>query len=391
MSYRPVKVLHSCPVWLAPTQTWLYNQIKSLPADIACTVACIGLSKPELFPVDDLHSFCGTSGLRYKFEALLRKLNIPLYPFWLRQYAKRSRSSVIHSHFGNMGWFDRHAAMQLNLPHVVTFYGLDVDHLPQQDARWITRYAQLFDSVDLVLCEGSHMASRIVARGCKPEKVRVHHLGVDLQFIPFQARSWSPSTTLKVMIAGAFREKKGIPCALEVLGRLQDNVDLEITLIGDADADPRSKEEKQKILAVIDKYGMADKVRMLGYCTHAKMLEEAYKNHIFFSPSVHAKDGDSEGGLPVSIIEMAASGMPVVSTFHCDIPEVIKHGVSGLLAQEHDVDGLLAQLQSLILAPEKWLDYSRAARALIEAEYDVSLQADKLAAIYRELRATREV
>jgi len=70
---------------------------------------------------------------------------------------------------------------------------------------------------------------------------------------------------------------------------------------------------------------------------------------------------------------------------------VIKHGVSGLLAQEHDVDGLLMQLQSLIHAPEKWIEYCHAARALIEAEYDLTLQAGKLAAIYRELRATREV
>jgi len=75
---------------------------------------------------------------------------------------------------------------------------------------------------------------------------------------------------------------------------------------------------------------------MLGFQPHAILFEEAYKNHIFLSPSVTALDGDTEGGAPVTIIEMAATGMPIISTKHCDIPEVIKDGVTGFLANERD-------------------------------------------------------
>ena len=85
-------------------------------------------------------------------------------------------------------------------------------------------------------------------------------------------------------------------------------MDLEIVIIGDNTLEPRSQSEKQKILQVIEKYGMQSKIRMLGFQPHCVLMNEAYKHHIFISPSVTAADGDTEGGAPVSIIEMAASG-----------------------------------------------------------------------------------
>jgi colanic acid/amylovoran biosynthesis glycosyltransferase len=137
---------------------------------------------------------------------------------------------------------------------------------------------------------------------------------------------------------------------------------------------------------VIEKFQLEKIVNMMGYCSHAKMIEIAYKHHVFLSPSVHAADGDSEGGAPVSIIEMAASGMPIVSTFHCDIPEVIDHGISGLLAPERDVETLIQHLTWLVKNPEKWSKLIYAARAHIEAEYDMETQALKLEKIYRKLQ-----
>ena len=90
-----------------------------------------------------------------------------------------------------------------------------------------------------------------------------------------------------------------------------------------------------------------------------------------------------KGGAPVSIIEMAATGMPIVSTNHCDIPEVILDGVTGLLAEERDVSGLVTHLQHLVKYPEQWLDMVKAGRNHLEAEYDVQIQSARLAAIYK--------
>ena len=378
-------VLHSCPVWLPQTQTWLYNQVRALPGDIESHVACLRRENTDQFPCDRVYAMCGRSMLAYRGEALLRRLDWPLQPYWLTQIARRCHAGLVHSHFGNTGWLNLGAARRLRVPHVVTFYGLDVDYLPKQDARWHERYREMFAGIDAVLCEGPHMASRILAHGCPQSKVHVHHLGVAVGAIPFRPRERRAAEPLRVLIAGAFREKKGIPYALQALGELQLDGALEITIIGDADAEPRSREEKRRILEMIERYQLAPKVRMLGFQPHARLLEEAYRHHVFLSPSVHAEDGDSEGGAPVSIIEMAASGMPVVSTTHCDIPEVIADRRSGLLAPEKDVAGLAERLAWLAAHPEEWERLVSAARQHVEKEFDMAAQALRLATIYRDL------
>jgi len=100
---------------------------------------------------------------------------------------------------------------------------------------------------------------------------------------------------------------------------------------------------------------------------------------------VTAADGDTEGGLPVALIEMAATGMPVISTTHCDIPEAIHDGISGRLAAERDVDGLVAHLRWLVAHPDAWEEMVSAARRHIEVEFNAKTQGERLAAIYRNV------
>lgn len=381
-----MNVLHSCPVWLPQTQVWLHNQIRALPAEVESHVACLGTENLQAFPLRHLHSLAGSSALAYRAEAVLRKMGVPLQPYWLKKIARQCRADLLHSHFGNMGWLNLPVARACRLPHVITFYGLDVDYLPQQDARWQDRYLELFAVADAILCEGPHMASRIVAKGCPPDKVRVHHLGIDTAAIPFRPRSLQPGEPLRVLVAGAFREKKGIPYALEALGHLRQHNEIEVTIVGDAGDDPRGHAEKRQILDAIARHGLEANVRMLGFQPHATLMAEAIRHHVFLSPSIHASDGDSEGGAPVSIIEMAASGMPIVSTTHCDIPEVIGTGpASRLLAPERNAGELFERLKWLVDHPGEWQQLQVAVRKRIESEFEMIQQGIRLAGIYTVL------
>jgi colanic acid/amylovoran biosynthesis glycosyltransferase len=221
--------------------------------------------------------------------------------------------------------------------------------------------------------------------GCPEHKVQVHHLGVDMQALRFEPRLWDGNTPLRVLIAGSFTEKKGFPDAIRALGILKDRLDLQITMIGDASAQPRNQEEKRRILAAIDESGLRQRVTLLGYQPYSRLLKEAYDHHLFLSPSVTAQDGDTEGGAPVTIIEMAATGMPIISTQHCDIPEVIPKDVCGLLADEHDPDQLADHVSQLADAPQSWKPMASAARRHLEHHYDLRKQGEALAGIYRSI------
>src|ERR1700676_5730720 len=74
------------------------------------------------------------------------------------------------------------------------------------------------DLVDLVLCERPHMAPWISDLGVEPQKIKVFRLGIDLSRIHFAPRKNNSNGTKRFLIAGSFREKKGIPYALGAFG-----------------------------------------------------------------------------------------------------------------------------------------------------------------------------
>lgn len=378
-------VVHNTPSWLPQTMTWLYNQIRFLPDTIESHIVCESTENLEQFGLPNIYSFTDETIWHRLLDQGLRKLRVRRHLGLLAVQVKRHQAKILHSHFGHIGWGNRTVARRAGIRHVVTFYGLDVNHLPTKDSRWHNKYRDLFKGIDRILCEGPYMASCVRNLGCPEKKIIVHHLGVPVEDIPFVHRRWDGVSPLKVLIASTFREKKGIPYALAALGKIRNDVEVKITVIGDASSDQQSLNEKQKIIAAIKEHKLEDKVRLLGYQPYSVLLEESLKHHIFLSPSVTADDGDTEGGAPISIIDMLASGMLVVSTEHCDIPEIIVHNHNGLLAKEKDIDGLAENLRWLLNHTDQWEFLSKNGRARVEQEFNARIQGQRLGAIYASL------
>lgn len=382
----PIVVAHSVPEWLPLTQTWLHEQVRRLPAArVESLVVCERLAEAGRFPVPRLHALSERALPVRLWDLGLRALHVRRHLGLLVREGRRAGARVVHSHFGHIGWADAGAARALGARHVVTFYGLDVRKLPQDDPRWLARYPEMFAEVSAVLCEGSHMARAIEALGCPAEKIRVHHLGVPVEEIAYAPRALRPGEPLRVLIAASFREKKGIPFALEAVALARRETPVDITIVGDAGPEPAHQAEKARILETIARHGLGACVRMLGFQSHESLFAEAYRHHVFLSPSVTAADGDTEGGAPVAIVDMAATGMPIVSTRHCDIPEVVREGETGLLADERDAEQLAAHLVRLAADPASWRPMLDAGRRHIEREYDARRQGERLAAIYASL------
>lgn len=379
-------VLHFVPSWLPQTQTWIFRQVAELQRlGVAAHVVCGRRENLDQFSLPHIHCLEDEPRSTQLLDRTKRLFRPRHHLGYVVSTGKKVGAQVVHTHFGHTGWVNSGAVTKLGAKHVVTFYGLDVNKLPAHSATWRRRYRQLFDDVDLILCEGSHMASCIVALGCPAAKVAVQHLGVDVQNIDFAPRHWAPGTPFRALIAASFREKKGITYAIEALAMLNKQIPVEITIIGDADPSSESQHEKKKILESLKHSGLASKTHLLGYQSHDVLFREAYQHHVFVSPSVTASDGDTEGGAPVTIIEMVASGMPIVSTKHCDIPEVIGDDATWLLAEERNAQQLYERLLHLIRNPDQWESMLAAGRSHIELEYDAVTQGIRLAAFYQRL------
>ncbi|HUR62091.1 MAG TPA: glycosyltransferase [Candidatus Thermoplasmatota archaeon] len=376
-------VVQSVQVWLPRTQTWLHNQVRHLPTPVRSTVVADALEPNPAWQVADVRRLRPSL-----LDRVRRRKPEQARTSALARTLARTGARLLHSHFGNVGWHDLAAARQAGVAHVVSFYGQDLTRYPRIAPAWAGRYRELLDSGAQVLCEGPHMAEVARSFGGPASRVRVHHLGIDLSGLPCKPRARAPGEPLRILMAASFREKKGLPDAIRALGEVATatRIPLEATLVGDAEPGRGpSQEEKARIEAAIAQSGLGPRLRRTGFLGHTELLAEAYRHHVFLAPSRTASDGDTEGGAPVGLIEMAATGLQVVSTRHCDIPHVLPASCHDLLAGEGDVPGLAARIEAVAEGPEAWRDRAAAARARIEAEFDARAQGARLGAIYAEL------
>lgn len=373
-------IAHSLHTYLFRTGSWIYSQLVNVHNYDSLVIAT-RRQNLSVFPWDDAYFLSDLSGMSRFFQREYAKRTEFYYPCFYKILKKRG-AALVHSHFGNRGYFDLKLKEKLGLPQVTMFYGHDAS-LMAKEALWRKRYRELFARCERFLAEGNHMRSVLMGLGARPETVVVQRLGVDLDKIAFIPRRLEKDRKVRVLFAGTFRDKKGLTCCLEAYANvLEKHSNVELTVIGDAGNSERETAYKKEVLEVIRRRNLGGKVMMLGFLDYPAFIEEAKKHDIFLSHSIVGSDGETEGGAPVTLIEMSGYGMPVISTRHCDIPEVILDGASGLLAPEKDIAGLTDRLEHLVVHPELWEPMGRAGREHIEKEYDAVSQARKLEAIY---------
>lgn len=370
-------VAHYIDSFLPVTENWIYSQIANLSS-----------YKPVVYSIRtenrEAYSFKNVISLQDDLNGLSILLNkawnrlFRVYPYFYR-CMKGNTPDLIHAHFGPGGCEMLRLKEKLSVPLVTTFYGMDVSKLPRLKV-WREKYNNLFKKGDFFLVEGSHMKKCLAGLGCLEDKIIVQHLGVNLDKFEFKPRAAGEDKKIRILSAARFQEKKGLKYALKAFALAKkEHKNIEFRLIGDGSM-------RKEIEGLIDSLKISDAVKLLGNQPYDVYLKELVSSHIFMLPSVTASDGDTEGGAPVALIEAQATGMPVLSTFHADIPEVVINGESGFLVPERDEKALAERLKYLLNNPGIWAGMGKAGRMHVEREYNLKVQIRRLEEVYR--RAT---
>lgn len=387
-----VNILHLLITYLPLTESWIYPQITGQNLWTS-TVGAINRSDKNYYPFSNTYVFTDQWPIFKKGkignQLLSRFPQIAIYGF--RRKFKQDSFNLLHCHFGHLGFYALPLRKHLQLPMVTMFYGQDATMLPAQHPVWRKRYLTLFKHGEVFLVEGNHMKRTLMELGCPEEKIKVFHLGVDVARIPSQTKNFQKGETLKLLAAGSFREKKGLPYAIEAFAMAQrEYSNMTLTVIGDSTGSEAEEKEKEKIISIVSRYDTSDSITFLGFQPHERFIEELQNHHLFISPSIVAEDGDAEGGSPVAITEASAAGLPVISTFHCDIPEVVLQEKTGLLVKEKDVIGLKESILFFVNQHENISSFSQKSQQHIALEYNLSTQLTRLQNIYKNLLAAAQ-
>lgn len=384
-------IVHVRDTYLKRTNTWLYSYLIHLSFHRPIVFAR-RTQDLDLFPIANL-----CTPPQKEDRPLWRLWNDLWYgmvaqagviPPWydigrrhLLELIKQESAVLLHAHFGQEGVRLLPVRAATGVPLVTTFYGYDMSWLPRRFPwLWKGHYRRLFSEGDLFLVEGSHMRRELVELGCPPNKVRIQHIGVDTGRFSFVPRSLSGRKVV-LLACASFVEKKGLIYALEALRQVvPDYPHLEFRVIGGGPLESRLK-------AFAEQHRLESYVTWLGYQPHHVFVDELRRAHVFIQPSVTARGGDSEGGAPTTLLEAQATGIPVLATYHADIPEVVLDGQSGYLVPERDAEALAQRLRELIDHPGDWPKMGHAGRRHVEEHYDIRTEAGKLEAIYRDILA----
>ncbi len=248
---------------------------------------------------------------------------------------------IIHCHFGSNGNYavklKRMGAFQGKI--ITTFHGHDITkHIVD---RGPDIYKTLFNKGDLFMSVSRLFKERLIELGCNEAKVIIHRTGVDTGRFCYSSRSRKNGQTLRVVTIARLVEMKGIEYGIHAIAKLLKKYeDLEYKIAGDGPL-------KDDLQDLIESLNADEKITLLGWQNQEEIIELYHNADVLLAPSVVSRAGNQEG-IPVALMEALSQGIPVISTCHSGIPELIRDGESGFLVPERDVDALAEKLEYLV-------------------------------------------
>ena len=257
------------------------------------------------------------------------------------------------------------------------FHGIDISSREVLN-HYTPEYQQLFRRGDLMLPISDLWAGRLQKMGCPREKIAVSRMGVDMtRFSPRPVKA--PATPLEIISVARLTEKKGLHVAIEACRQLKEQgVAFRYRILGIGPWERRLR-------TLIEQYQLEDVVEMPGFKPSHEvkaMLDDA---DVFLLPSVTGADGDMEG-IPVALMEAMAVGIPVVSTLHSGIPELVEADKSGWLVPENDARALAQRLAAFSqLDTDELAPVVKRAREKVEHDFNQQVINRELASLLQAL------
>lgn len=387
---RPL-VISLCGTYLKPEMQSLHRQIAGLQR-FRTIVFTEQVENLDLFPFPEVVTMTritrprvrGNFLLRFWYKHVVRQWPPPRpitrqpewHPYNLPELLRQHQPALVHVYYGHKAVKYLPMLRAWGGPFVVSFHGVDVVKFIDREG-YLTQLREVFREARLVLGRSRSLLKRLEELGCPPAKLRLNRTPIPLDRIEARERRPPPDGAWRLVQACRLIQKKGLYTVLNALPRVIERFpELKFVLCG-------TGPEEKKLGEKVHSMGLREHVLMPGWMSQKDLLDSFYYSHLFLHPSEMTASGDQEG-VPNSMLEAMATGLPVVATRHGGIPEAVTHGEDGFLVPERSPGALAEAIIALLADPIMLRQFSANAARSVREKFDAAQAVAALEDCYLE-------
>jgi len=375
---QQIRVGVFCPTFLRPEMLHVYRQVAGL-RKVQPVVYAFKRECQDRFPFDPVN-LLPRSPLRWARRIWRKQIcRVPQHASSGEVQAFVRALTVdgcrlLHIYFGNNAVFWAPLFRKTSLPLVVSFHGADVQ---VRSAAALSVLRHSFARAALVLARSDSLAFELGALGCPERKLRIQRTGIPVDQYPCRLRQKPAEGRWELLQACRLVEKKGLARTVHAFAGFKARWPVaRLTVAGDGPL-------RSALEALTEELGLVASVRFTGFLNPGQLSRLYEESHIFLHPSETSPDGNREG-IPNSLLEAMATGLPVIATRHGGIPEAIESGISGLLVREGATNELLGALLRLSADDDLRNTLGRNAAQVVRTRFDLEHQVSQLENLYLE-------
>lgn len=286
------------------------------------------------------------------------------------------RPRLLHIYYGHKARKYLPLVERWGGPLLVSFHGVDVARDVDKTV-YHASFAEVFQRAAIVAARSRSLLEELAALGCPREKLRLNRTPIPLGHLPFALRHPPPDGSWVFVQACRLIRKKGLHTTLEALRKVvARHPKTRFVVAGDGPL-------RGELLETARALGLAGSFELAGWLDQAALLALCQRGHLFLHPSETTSSGDQEG-IPNSMLEAMATGLPVVATRHGGIPEAMDDNRDGFLVPERSPDALADAILRVIETPGLLEQFSAQAAATVKERFGLEASIAALEQAYDE-------
>ena len=275
----------------------------------------------------------------------------------IKRYIQEHQIDVVLAEYGTAGSFITPICKSLNLPLLVHLHGVDASRKDILN-NFKKGYQLMFSYASKIIVVSNAMKQALMRQGCPETKLLINTYGPHPDYLNIKLDNNSNF----IISVGRHTHKKAPYLTILAFQKvMEQQPHLKLKMIGGGELFDVSKN-------LVKSLGLENNITLLGGLERKEIIKHLQSAFLFVQHSIVAYNGDSEG-TPVGIIEAMAAGLPVVSTRHAGIPDIVIENKTGFLVDEGDINTMAKAIIKLAENRKLLSEFGTNGKLLIEKNF----------------------